>query len=245
MRIARKLTLLAILAIAATALAAPSAFAQTEPLAHNQTPLLIVQQEVHGAADANCPLVTPSPPPNPGPLVTAGGCRTHVSAPNVEIIAHVSSGGPEVIINVCNMEMDLRVDAAGEGYLSHQEFTQGTTGTCTRKACGQPAPPTGEGRAYSLFLREVEPAPTERLTMLFCVELLDGTNASHCEVTVPVTEPTPHAYAFPVADASGHGAIFPHCEFGNAASPDVFATEAALGTTGEGQAEQEIEIRHN
>jgi hypothetical protein len=245
MRIARKLTLLAMLAIAATALAAPSAFAQTEPLAHNQTPLLVVQQEVHGAVDANCPLVTPSPPPNPGPLVTAGGCRTHVSAPAVELYAHLSAGGTEVLLSTCNVEMDLRVDAAGEGYLSHQEFTPAATGTCSRRACGQTAPPTSEGRAYSFFMRETEPAPTERVTVLFCVEFLDGTNASHCEVTVPVTEPTPHAYAFPVADASGHGAIFPHCELGSAASPDVFATEAALGTTGEAQAEQEIEIRHN
>jgi hypothetical protein len=245
MCIARKSMLLAMLAIAATAMAAPSAFAQTEPLAHNQTPLLIVQQEVHGAVDANCPLVTPSPPPNPGPLVTAGGCRSHISAPNLEWSAHLSAGGTEVLISSCNVEMDLRVDAAGEGYLSHQEFTQGTTGTCTRRACGQTAPPTSEGRAYSFFMRETEPAPTERATILLCMENLDGTAPAHCEFTVPVTEPTPHAYAFPVADASGHGAIFPRCEFGSAASPDVFATEAALGTTGEAQAEQEIEIRHN
>jgi hypothetical protein len=245
MRIARKLTLLAMLAIAATALAAPSAFAQTEPLAHNQTPLLIVQQEVHGAADAACPLVTPSPPPNPGPLVTAGGCRSHISAPNVELFAHLSAGGTEVLLNTCNIEMDVRIDAAGEGYLSHQEFTQGTAGTCTRRACGQTAPPTSEGRAYSFFMRETEPAPTERVTVLLCFENLDGTNPSHCEVTLPVTEPTPHAYTFTMADTSGHGAVFPHCEFGSVASPDVFQTEGALGTTGEGQAEQELEIRHN
>jgi hypothetical protein len=245
MCIARKLTLLAMLAIAATALAAPSAFAQVEPLAHNQTPLLIVQQEVHGAVDANCPLVTPSPPPVPGPLVTAGGCRSHASAPNVELFAHLSAGGTEVLISTCDVEFDIRIDAAGEGYLSHQEFTQGTAGVCTRRPCGQTAPPTSEGRAYSFFLRETEPAPTERGTVLFCTEAIDGTGASHCEITVPVTEPTPHAYRFTAADASGHGAIFPHCELGSAASPDLFNTEAALGTTGEAQAEQELEIRHN
>jgi hypothetical protein len=246
MRIARKLTLLAMLAIAATALAAPSAFAQTEPLAHNQTPLLIVQQEVHGAVDANCPLVTPSPPPNPGPLVTAGGCRTHASAPNVQLFAHLSAGGTEVLVSTCNVEFDIRIDAAGEGYLSHQEFTQGTAGTCTQKVCGQVTPPTSEGRAYSFFMRETEPAPTERATALFCTEPLDGSSPpAHCEVTVPVTEPTPHAYRFTAADVSGHGAIFPHCELGSAASPAQFNTEAVLGTTGEAQAEQELEIRHN
>ena len=39
MRIARTLTLLAMLALAATALAAPSAFAQSEPELHNQAPV--------------------------------------------------------------------------------------------------------------------------------------------------------------------------------------------------------------
>ena len=245
MRIARTLTLLAMLAIAASALAAPSAFAQTEPLAHNQTPLLSIQQEVHGAADANCPLVTPSPAPSPGPLVTAGGCRIHVSAPIVELWAHLSPGGSEVLVSTCNLEFDMRLDATGEGYMAHQELTASAQGQCTRRACGQVTPPTSEGRAWSVFLRETEPAPTERLTFLSCIEALDGTGASHCEFTVTGTEPTPHAYRFTVADASGHGTSFPHCEWGSQSTPGVFGTEAVLGTTGEAQAEQRIEIRHN
>lgn len=244
MRIARKLALLATLAIAATVLAAPPALAQ-EVLTHNQTPRLIVQQELHGAVDANCPLVTPSPPPAPAPLVTAGGCRTHVSAANVELYAHLSAGGPEVLVSTCNLEFDMRVDAAGEGYMSHQEWTPGTQGSCTRRTCGQLTPPTSEGRAWTFFLRETEPAPPERITFLSCTEPLDGTGfVAHCELTLPVTEPTPHAYRLTAIDASSHGAVFPSCEWGSAASPAVFDTEALLQTTGEAQAEQRLEIRH-
>ncbi|HYI99594.1 MAG TPA: hypothetical protein VEX36_07970 [Thermoleophilaceae bacterium] len=242
MRIARKLTLLAMLAIAATALAAPSAFAQTEPELHNQAPRLIVAQEVHAANDIACPAVTPSPPPNPGPLVTVGGCRGHFSAPNVVLSAHLSAGGTEVVVSTCNVEFDIRLDSAGEGYIAHQEFTQGTAGTCTRRACGQVTPPTSEGRAYTVYLQEAETAgqgPREEAVVLFCTEALDGTGAGHCEITVPMNQTATHRYQFNAVDRSGHGAIFPHCEL-----TGLFTEEATLGTTGEGQLEQRVEIRH-
>ena len=71
MRTARKLTLLAMLAIAATALTAPTTFAQVEPELHNQTPRIIVQQEVHAATDVACPTVTPTPPPAVSPEAAA------------------------------------------------------------------------------------------------------------------------------------------------------------------------------
>lgn len=57
----RKLALLATTVTAVTATAAPSALAQTEPLAHNQVPKLEVRAEVGGSL---CPLVTPSPAPH-------------------------------------------------------------------------------------------------------------------------------------------------------------------------------------
>lgn len=237
MRIARKLMLLAMLAIAATALAVPSAFAQeTEPELHNQTPRLLVAQEVHAANDVACPAVTPSPPPNPSPNVTAGGCRLHFSAPNVALVAHVSAGGMEVPVSTCNVEFDARLDAAGEGWISHQEFTPGTVGTCTQQPCD---PVNAEGRAYGIHLQETEPAPREVAHALFCTEPIGGGTNAHCEVTVPLTQPTLHRYQFNAVDVSGHGTFFPHCELtGN------FQSEAVLGTTGEGQLEQNVEIRH-
>jgi hypothetical protein len=247
MRIARKLTLLAMLALAATALAAPSAFAQSEPLVHNQNPQIIVQGEVHGNTDTNCTAVLPSPAPNPSPPSASGGCVTHASATSVQLWAHLSAGGTEVLVSNCDVEFELRVDSAGEGYVTHQEFTAPTQGggsSCQRRACGQVTPPTSEGRAWSFYMRESEPAPTERATLLFCTEPLGGGAASHCELTVPISEPTAHNYEFVVNDVSGHGTIFPHCEVASAAQPTTFRTEAALGVTGEGATEQRLEVRH-
>jgi hypothetical protein len=242
MRLARKLTLLAMLAIAATALAAPTAFAQTEPEGHNQTPRLIVQQEVHAANDVNCPNVTPSPPPLVSPTVTAGGCRQHYTAPNVPLTQHVAAG-TEVLVSTCDVEFEIRLDLAGEGWIVHQEFTQGTVGTCTRRACGQLQPPTSEGRAYTVYLQETEVAgqgPRESAVVLFCTEFMDGTSPGHCEITVPLSQTATHRYQFTAVDLAGHpGNVFPRCELSG-----TFTQEATLGTTGEGQLEQNVEIRH-
>ena len=240
MRIARKLTPVAMLALAAGALLAPSAFAQIEPELHNQAPRLIAAQEVHAAADVACPAVVPTPPVAVSPTVTSGGCRVHVaSTGNVPFTAHLSAGGTEVVITECAIEFDIRIDAAAEGWISHQEFT-GPAAVCTRQACGQPTPPTGEGRAYSFHLSEVEPpARTEQAIVLFCMEPIGQTAPSHCEITFPLTQPTTHRYRLVAVDASGHGTAFPHCEW-----TGTFDVEAVLGTTGEAQAEQNIEIRH-
>jgi hypothetical protein len=238
MRTARKLTLLAMAAIAATALAAPSALAQVEPLAHNPTPRIGVVQEVHAASDPLCPAVAPSPTPVPNPIITTGGCRLHVAALGATISSHLSAGGAEVLVATCDWEFNMRVDAAGEGYMSHQEPT-GDFMTCTRKACGQPNP-TSEGKAWSFFLRETEPAPRETVTILFCFEGLAGENPAHCEVTLPVSQPSLHRYRFTATDASGHGTAFPHCEVSG-----TFDVEAVLGNTLEAQAEQNVEIRHS
>lgn len=243
MRITRKLALLIVLVTAAAAFAASPAVAQTEPLAHNQTPMVIAQQEVHGATDLNCATVTPSPPPVPSPTDTAGGCRVHVASNGpVAFQIHLSAGGTEAVISNCAIEFDMRIDAAGEGYMSHQELTGPE---CHMRACAQATPPTDEGRAWSFFMREVEPAPSEKVTMLLCTEPTDMAGPRHCEVALPLTEPTPHNYRFTADNASGHGTSFPHCELGTALFPFTqFETEALLQTTGEGQTEQRIEIRH-
>jgi hypothetical protein len=243
MRLARKLALLAMLATAATALAAPSAFAQTEPELHTSLSRLVVIQEVHAATDAACTAVMPTPPPAPSPVVTSGGCRLHVSAPAVVITAHLSAGGAEVVTSTCDVEFDVRLDMSGEGWISHQELTQGATGTCNRQVCGQPTPPTGEGRAWTIYFQESEVAgvgPRENAVILFCTApFSDPVAANHCEVTIPIAETTLHRYRFTATDASGHGTAFPHCEWNG-----TFDQEAAIGMTGEGQLEQNIEIRH-
>lgn len=241
MRILRKLVLLAILAIAASAIVASSALAQgTEPLAHNQTPRLIVQQEVHAANDVNCPAVTPGPPaPVPGPLVTAGGCRVHVLASNAVITEHDAVGN-EFTMAVCNIEADMRVDAAGEGYWTHHELTGPN---CNIKACGQVTPPTSEGRAWSFFMHESEVAGStvrERATVLFCIEPIASQTPEHCEWVMPITQPTTHRYRLSAVNVPAHGTFLPRCEL-----DAVFNTEAGGPLSGENEVRQNIEIRHN
>jgi hypothetical protein len=242
MRNARNPALLAMLALAATVLAAPSAFAQTEPELHPQTPRIAVSQEIHGAADATCPAVTPNPPVAVSPTSTGGGCRQHYSAPNFVWAFHLTAGGTEVTVSTCDFEFDRRIDSSGEGWISHQELTQGTVGTCARRACGQITPPTSEARAWTFYLQETEVAgqgPRENMVILLCTENLDGTNPGHCELTIPISQPSLHRNRFTAADVSGHGTAFPHCEW-----TGTFDEEAVLGTTGENQAEQRVEIRH-
>jgi hypothetical protein len=249
MRIARKLMLLAMLAIAATAVAAPSAFAQasTEPELHNQTPRLIVQQEVHaGGADVNCPLVTPSPPVSPPalpPTTAGGGCRAHVtSGAQTIVLSNHDAAGAEAVVSVCGVEFDIRVDVAGEGYITHQEFT-GAAGTCNVRPCGQTAP-GGEGRIWSFWMQENEIAGNpvrERGTALFCVVSILGGPDSHCEVSLPMSQPTTHRYRFTAVNVGGHApAGTTRCELDG-----TLDVEATPGTSGEALAEQNIEIRHN
>ena len=250
MRIARKLTLLAMLAIAAAALAAPSAFAQTstEPEAHNQTPRLIVQQEVHAANDVNCPLVTPSPPVAPPalpPTTAGGGCRSHVNGPNLILSRH-DAAGAEAVSTVCNYEFDIRVDVAGEGYITHQELT-GDPATCVVRPCGGATPPgTSEGRIWSFFMFESEVAGStarERITFMFCIEPVPPIVGppSHCEVTLPFTQPTTHRYQFTATDVNGHApAGTTRCELDG-----TFNIETTPGVSTENLAEQNIEVRHN
>lgn len=243
MDIARKLRLFGVGVIGALALAAPAAWAQTEPLTHNQAPRMLVKLEVHAAADINCPMTVPFPPPVPGPLVTAGGCRVHMVAPSVVVSSHLNAGGIEVGLSSCAWEVDLRLDAAGEGYASHHELT-GSMETCTQRACGQTAPPTSEGRGWSMFMEETEVAgqgPRERAVVLLCLEDRDdGANPMHCEVGLPITQPTLHRYRLTAVDVSGHGAAFPRCEISG-----TFDAEAALENSGEASIEQRVEITHN
>lgn len=239
MCIARKLSLLAVLVmVAAVTLAAPLASAQTEPEAHNQSPRLAVREEVHAANDVVCTPVTPSPPPVPGPTVTNGGCRLHVSGLGITLVSHLSAGGAEVQVSDCNYEFDVRIDPAGEGYLAHQELT-GAGAVCTRKPCGQLTPPTSEGRAWSFFLFETEPVPRERAVILFCHEPTAGGAASHCEVTIPLEEVSNHRFRLTAADAPGHGATFPRCELDG-----IFNVESVPAVNGELQSEQNVEIQH-
>jgi hypothetical protein len=238
MRFARRRTRLALLAVAVPVLTVPTAFAQTEPELHGQAPRLIAAHEVHAAPDVACPAVTPTPPGAVSPNVTSGGCRIHVSSVGqVPLGAHLSAGGTEVQVLTCEWEFDIRIDSAGEGWITHQDMS-GPLEFCTRQPCGVTA--ANEARAYSFHMSEVEPpARTETAQMLFCTEPIGVTQPSHCEVTFPLAQISTHRYQFVGTDVSGHGTSFPHCEL-----TGTFRVEAVPGTSGEGQIEQQIEIRH-
>jgi hypothetical protein len=236
MPIVRKLlTLLAMLAFAAAA-GAPSALAQ---FPHNQTPRLIVKQEIHATSDMNCPAVTPNPAPDPLPVVTTGGCRVHIvsSPPSTLILSLHTMAGAESVIANCVFEASMRIDVDGEGYLSHQELTGAG---CMARACGQVNPPTGEGRAWPFYMREGDTAPKENVFVLLCTETLAGANPVTCEFTIPLSQPLIHRYRIQASHAAEHAPMLTTCKIsGN------FTTEAGGPLSGEAQAYQNVEIQHN
>ena len=241
MRLARKLMLLAVMALAAMAVAAPSAFAQgseTEPLAVSASTDLSVSAEPSGAL---CTAVTPATPPASGLFDTVGGCVVHGGGNAIVLSGHLF--GIESVDSTCNVEFDLRTSGTGTGYLAHQEFTPAATGTCTRKPCNQAsfAAPQSEGRPWRGFAFESQTgAPEERITVLFCVEDrdADGGNRRHCNVTVPFTETTNHRYTFTANDINASGT--PRCEING-----TFTTEATqVSPSGEGQTRTQVEVNH-
>ncbi|HYJ00391.1 MAG TPA: hypothetical protein VEX36_12050 [Thermoleophilaceae bacterium] len=217
--------MLAVVAIAATALMAPSAFGQ-EPLMHDQNPQLQA-----GAEPGN----------NPCPAVVAhdnnvveGGCRLHIAGTGIQFIGHLA-GGMEVITSTCAIEFTARLDSAAEGFLTHVEMADSGGFECHRRPCGFLAV-GDEGRPWGFYAKEVA-AGDENLTVLLCVRDQNG-NEAHCEVDFDLTQPADHRYtiASPAGGSPCHGA--PREINGS------WSVEGMLGMTGEGQAEQQVEINH-
>ena len=187
-----------------------------------------------------CSAVSPGTPPATGTFATAGGCVLHKGGNNIVISGHLF--GIESVDGTCSVEFDLRTDGSGRGYVPHQEFTQGATGTCPRKPCDQAsfAAPQSEGRPWRGYAFESQTgAPEERITVLFCIEDrdADGGNRRHCNITVPFTETTNRRYTFTANDVSGSGT--PRCEV-----TGTFTTEATQLISGEGQPRTQLEINH-
>lgn len=224
MRLVRKLTLLAILAIAATALMAPAASAQ-EPLLHDQTPGLQVGTE---PGNQPCPAVV---------LLlgggTSGGCLLHITGTNVAFIGHMVGG--EVVGSRCNIEVTARIDAAAEGFFTHAEMTDPPMGECHRRPCGY-VEGQFEGRPWAFSASEVA-AGVEALTVLFCVQD-DMGNQRHCELDFGLVQPVNHRYGLnvPAGGGSCHGV--PREMTG------TWGVEGDPGQTGEMEAEQQVEINH-
>ena len=106
--------------------------------------------------------------------------------------AHIG-GGVEVQLSDCNLEVEARVDSTGRGWVTHQELTDVSAGSCTREPCPQlpePAEPA-ETKAWGVTVRETGPVvPRETATVLFCLVSRDSPHGAqtHCELEVSFTE---------------------------------------------------------
>ena len=190
MRFARKLALLAVMAMAAMAFAAPSAFGQG----------LEITDETQGG---HCPenvAVT-------GHTVT-GGCLVHARS-ETEFVLRQHIFGIESTAFTCEEEFHARLNHLGEGYIFNQQLTQHPGDVCDREACEEEIdPPPFERRPWHAIGREnnntTDPHPTWEniLRKFFCIE--DPTSTTHpsgetqCVVDVPFREDpaNSHKYEF-------------------------------------------------
>jgi hypothetical protein len=220
MRLARKLFLLAAMAIAAMALTAPSAFAQN----------VEVEDE---ATDLHCPQVTLSAN---GHDVT-GGCEIHaISEDNAVLRQHTVTG--EVAISSCQNEFVGHVNENGLGYIASQELSP-VGPPCGLTPCDEvgSAPPNAhEDLPWPLGLFELG-GGVEVLTTTFCVRnvsLPEGSQGTPCSVVVNTTT-VGHAYEFSANEAA--------CtEFGGALTlTGHWVTE---GNNEEGESFEEVIIHH-
>jgi hypothetical protein len=240
MRNLRKLLLLTVMAVAAAAVVAPTAFGQN---LENHETLEVLKEPALG----HCPAVT-----KPTPHTTAGGCLIHAkSTTEVELRKHVF--GIESHIARCENEFSGRLNEDGEGYVIHQKLIPHPDGLCDRQPCIEPFPETeptpwpahgDEGHVPGVDGETGVPAG-EYLIVNFCVEPVGGGGDETCEVSVPFNTVGGVGHDYEVGDGveiPGHGTSGFRCEvIGH------WQTEAVNGTLEDepgGEAETKIEIRH-
>ncbi len=173
MRLARKLVLIAAMALAAMAMTAGTASAQEEPVN--------VFNEGNGVA---CSTV-------------AGNCDLHVSGSSV-LTQHVF--GSESQASACNDEFVARLGPNGNG--SIPTYTNNApVAPCTRIKCngvGEPVaeatwPVTGTGE-YTTAGQNID----GHLSVRFCLDLASNPNGTgvHCTVEIDVDATSTHRYRF-------------------------------------------------
>jgi hypothetical protein len=178
MRNARKLLLLAVMAMTAMAFAAQTASAQTLEITNE-------------ANNAHCSAVT---------IVkhdVNNGCLIHANseAAGVELRKHVF--GVESHITKCKNEFHGRVDEDANGYIFEQVLSNLPVGpACTRAPCTEIEPGSGEGDPWAASGHEgssqepqeqTDPMEVENeyLTTNFCVKPVGGGSDEQCEIDVP------------------------------------------------------------
>jgi hypothetical protein len=171
MRIARKLMLLAVTAIAAAALTAPAS-AQEHP--ENLTPTVEVIDEV---MFSHCPEVTKT-----GNNVV-GGCN-QVVAGEVDLIGHVF--GIEATASSCEVNLWLIVNEDGEGWVTNQVLNDHAgSNTCTREPCMSGA----ANEPWSVHIDEQELENRPAIGVAICVSPTGNmTMKNRCEVVIPIQD---------------------------------------------------------
>jgi len=224
MRNARKVLLLAVMALAAMAVAAQSASAA-----------LSIANETAGGA---CPAVSISG------SQPAGGCLIHAKG-EAELRKHVF--GVESHITTCTNEYHGRVSSTGSGWIFEQVLTNDAAAAdpnCTRQPCkvnGEATPWKADGFEGAA---NNNPEPfTEWLTTNFCVEPIGGGTDETCEIDVGFNETVNHRYEFghegagTAAEMSSHGVSGFRCEI-------IGHWAGETGGTEDGASEVNVEVNH-
>jgi len=175
MRFARKLTLLATMAIAALALAAPSAFGQS----------LEITNEATGAHCGSLTVGTHS---------VSGGCQVNAVSETMsngdDVVLRQHIFGIESTVTECTNQFTANLNEDGEGYLTNQVLGGAA---CSREPCNEEAsggaqdPWHGTGR---------EDDTGSWLRSVFCVTQDNQHSNINCTVDVPFSEVGDHNYEF-------------------------------------------------
>lgn len=218
MRLARKLFLLAAMAIAALAMTASTASAQ------------IVELSEEGGD--HCPAVVKNVHD------VTGGCHIEFESENeVPLVANVPGVGVVTLSN-CEVHIEARVGEDGEGWVTQALLTghPAPSVPCTRTPCDEAAPSHVE-LPWEIHIEEDGPG-LEFADVRFCLRPVandEGVGNSFCTVHLPISDNGNHDYEIgDNADA--------HCEPGD--FPFDVWIETPHFQYEEGSTEPKIEIVH-
>jgi len=182
MRLARKLFLLAAMALAALALTATTANAQVE----------VIDED--GFND-HCPAVTVV---NDHDVV--GGCHVEYKSEGDVPLVVQTAGGP-VTLSSCEFHLSGRVGENGSGYIDNALLTDEVPPSnppCTRTPCDEPSNAAHHPHAELLWpIAFTEIDGVETLEATFCLRPTanpEGSGNTPCEVHLPWTDNGGHNY---------------------------------------------------
>jgi hypothetical protein len=181
MRLARKLFLLATMAIAALALSAGAASAEVP---------VEVSDEITGE---HCPAVSPTSGPPPGHVVTGGCVVEFQSTEHIPLVVYTPS---PIVLFACNWHFTARVGETGEGFVTAMTFTDEVPPTnppCTRRPCDEA---NGTQLPWPLHIIEHAPGDEEAETELCFRTLSSGPGGpqSRCELHFEFNEIADHQH---------------------------------------------------